>query len=427
MRLRITLMNPFSCSIRCWLLLLLSFAAAFAAFAQPSYHDIDEPPHLYRTRTPQDRFSKLMGDFETGKIALDRGSEKAFLVSLLKALDIPATSQMLVFSTTSLQLSLISPANPRALYFNEDVYLGHVPGGRIEIVALDPELGGIFYIFDIPRGESPLRFERSERCMNCHADENTGHVPGLVIKSVVPGPAGGSLTAYRLGVTGHGIPFEQRFGGWHVTGAHGITNHWGNLTGRLAAGNVIRIPNLPGERFSYAKYPVATSDVLPQLLHEHQAGFVNRVVEASYRARTALHASGSRLTAGQGAELDKQADIITRYLLFADEVPLPPGGVEGDAAYKADFLRTRREGIGGISLKDFDLQTRLFKHRCSYMIYSPVVAGLPREMKERVYQRLGKALSLDAPDREFAYLPQEERKAIRGILKATVKDLPAGW
>ena len=411
----------------CLLVLLPGAEVASGAAETTSYQDIDEPPHLYRQRAPQDRFTKLMTGFESGKIPLDRESEKAFLLSLLKVLDIPATSQMLVFSTTSLQLSLISPSNPRALYFNEDVYLGYVPGGRIEIVALDPELGGIFYIFDIPRGASPLRFERSDRCMNCHADDNTGHVPGLVIKSVVPGPAGGSLTAYRLGVTGHGVPFEQRFGGWHVTGTHGITNHWGNLTGRLAAGNLMRIPNPPGERFSYAKYPVATSDVLPQLLHEHQAGFVNRVVEASYRARTALHASGGRLTAAQAAELDGQAGIVTRYLLFADEAPLPPGGVEGDAAYKADFLHTRRAAPGGTSLKDFDLTTRLFKHRCSYMIYSPVLAGLPKQMKERVYQQLGKALSLDAPDQEFAYLPQAEREAIRVILKATLKDLPDGW
>ena len=406
---------------------MISSAPVGAAFAQPSYQDLDEPPHLYRLRTPQDRFTKLMAGFESGKILLDRGSEKAFLLSLLKVLDIPATSQMLVFSTTSLQLSLISPSNPRALYFNEDIYLGYVPGGRIEILALDPELGGIFYIFDIPRGESPVRFERSERCMNCHADDNTGHVPGLVIKSVVPGPAGGSLTAYRLGQIGHGVPFDQRFGGWHVTGTHGITNHWGNLTGRLAAGSLTKIPNPPGERFSYAKYPVATSDMLPQLLHEHQAGFVNRVVEASYRARTALHASDGKLTAEQGAGLDAQATIITRYLLFADEAPLPPGGVEGDAAYKADFLRTRREAAGGISLKDLDLRTRLFQHRCSYMIYSPVLAGMPKEMKQRVYQRLGKALSQDAPDKDFAYLPQAEKQAIRDILKATLKDLPGGW
>ena len=78
-------------------------------------------------------------------------------------------------------------------------------------------------------------------------------------------------------------------------------------------------------------------------------------------------------------------------------------------------------------MKDFDLRTRMFKHRCSYMIHSPVLAGLPKEMKERVYQRLGKVLSLDKPDRDYAYLPQAEKKAIRDILKATLKDWPGGW
>jgi len=407
--------------------IILCVVGALAAIGQTHYSDLDEPPHDYRQRTPQDRFTRLKDDFESGRIALNRGGEKAFVLSVLEALGIPASSQMLVFSTTSLQLSLISPANPRALYFNEDIYLGYVPGGRIEIVSLDPELGGIFYIFDIPKDARPLRIERSERCMNCHAGEDTGHVPGLVIKSVVPGPTGGSLTAYRQTQTGHGIPFEQRFGGWHVTGKHGITNHWGNLTGRFVNGEIVKISNPPGERFKWEKYPVATSDVLPQLLHEHQAGFVNRVVEAGYRARTALHANGEKMTAAQAKQLDEQAEIITRYLLFADEVALPPGGVDGDAAYKQDSLRTRRATADGISLKDFDLRTRLFKHRCSYMIYSPVFSGLPRLMKQRVYRRLDAALSLEQPDKDYSYLPASEKQAIRVILKATLTDLPVGW
>jgi hypothetical protein len=404
--------------------LILSAPSVLASSTQPGYHDIDAPPHNYRERIPRDRFTRLKDDFESGKIVTDRGSEKAFVLSVLRALDIPATSQMLVFSTTSLQLSLISPSNPRALYFNEDVYLGYVPGGRIEIVSLDPELGGIFYIFDIPKDVRPLRIERSERCMNCHAGEESGHVPGLVIKSVVPGPTGGSLTAFRVGETGHHIPFEQRFGGWHLTGRHAISNHWGNLIGRMTAGQLTRITNSPGARFDFARYPVATSDVLPQILHEHQAGFVNRVVEASYRARTALHASRGELTPAQAAELDEQARIVTRYLLFADEAPLPPGGVKGDATYKADFLRTRRE-VNGVSLKDFDLRSRLFKHRCSYMIYSSVFAGLPGEMKKRIYRQLGEALR--PANAEFRSLSPTEKKTIRAILGATLTDLPADW
>ena len=402
--------------------MVLGMAGTASVFGQPAFQDIDEPPHNYRQRTPQDRFTRLKAALESGEIALERGNEKAFVLSLLKALDIPATSQMLLFSTTSLQLSLISPSNPRALYFNEDIYLGYVPRGRIEIVSLDPELGGIFYICDIPNETRPFRAERSERCMNCHASDETGYVPGLVIKSVIPGPGGGSLTAYRLGETGHSIPFDQRFGGWHVTGQHGITNHWGNLTGRLAAGELTTFSNLPGARFSFEKYPAATSDILAHLLHEHQAGFVNRVVEASYRARTALHASNGQLTGAQAAELDEQAKIVTRYLLFADEAPLPSGGVEGDAAYKADFLSKRRAAPDGISLKDFDLQTRLFKYRCSYMIYSPVFSGLPGAMKERIYRRLAAALSTTRPDKEYDYLPKPEKEAIRRILTATLVD-----
>ncbi len=395
--------------------------------AQPSYRDIDQPPHEYSTRTPKDRFTRMKAALESGEIALDRSSERAFLLGLLKALNVPVSSQMLVFSTTSLQLSLISPSNPRAIYFNDDLYLGHVPGGRIEIVSLDPELGAVFYIFDVPKDGRPLRVERSARCMNCHAGEDTGHVPGLVIKSVLPGPTGGSLNAYRVEQTGHGIPFEERFGGWHVTGRHGISNHWGNLTGRFVAGDLVKITNAPGQRFDWAKFPVVGSDILPQLLFEHQAGFVNRVVEASYRARTALHAGGGKLTPAQAAELDEQAGIVVRYLLFADEVALPSGGVEGDGAYRKDFLEVRRATAAGLSLRDLDLRTRLFRHRCSYMIYSPVFSGLPGVMKDRVYERLRRALGEGKAAVEFGHLPVAEKRAIRRILQETLPDLPQGW
>lgn len=395
--------------------------------AETVIQDIDDPPHNYRQRTPQDAFTRMQEDFISGKIPLDRSGEKPFVLSLLRALEIPASSQMLVFSTTSLQLSLISPANPRALYFNEDLYLAYVPGGRLEIVSMDPELGGIFYIFDIPKGDRPLSFERSGRCMNCHAREDTGQVPGLVLKSVIPGPGGGSLTAYRIGQSGHGIPLDQRFGGWHVTGAGDFTNHLGNLTGILAEGKLTRIPNAPAARFNFSRYLTDGSDLLPQLLLEHQTGFVNRVLVATYLTRQLDHENAEGLTSLQDAELEAQAQAIVRYVLFADEVPLPAGGVEGDATFKADFLRTRRPNAVDLSLKDFDLRTRLFRHRCSYMIYSAVFKGLPAAMKQRVYRRLGEAIKPDATTGEFAYLPVAERKAIHGILKATLTDLPAGW
>ncbi|MEA3208281.1 MAG: hypothetical protein QOE70_1338 [Chthoniobacter sp.] len=413
--------------IRPLLLIASALLSITAPGAEPGSRDLEAPPHSYYQRTLRDRFTRIKDDVESGKIALDRHSEKAFVISLLRALGIPATSQMLVFSTTSLQLRLISPASPRALYFTEDLYIGYVPGGRIEVVSLDPELGAIFYIFDIPRGEQPVRVERSTRCMNCHAAEDTGQVPGLVVKSVVPGPTGGSLDSFRREQTGHAIPFDQRFGGWYVTGGSALAQPWANVIGRLFAGNISKQTIPPGTLFDFAHYPVATSDLLPQLLLEHQAGFVNRVVAATYRARTHLHTDQGVLSAEHAAELDEQARIVTRYLLFADEVPLPPGGVEGDAAFKTDFLRDRRSAANGISLKDFDLRTRLLQHRCSYMIYSAVWQGLPPAIKERIYRRLRAALDPARPEAEYAYLPTAEKQSIRAILRATLTDLPGDW
>jgi hypothetical protein len=362
---------------------------------------------------------------EAGRLVLDGSSEKSFLLDLLRTLEVPATSQMLVFSTTSLQLRLITPANPRALFFNEDVYIGYIPGGRIEVVSLDPALGGVYYIFDIPHGTAPLRAERSNRCMNCHAAEETGFVPGLVIKSVIPGVRGGSLDSFRHGETGHAVPFAERFGGWYVTGAENFGPLLANVIGQLSPEGLTRFPLAPGERFDFARYPVANSDVLPQLLHEHQIGFVNRAVAATYHAR-ALLAKGP-LDDEAIADLDLQAREFTRYLLFADEVSLPAGGVRGEAAFKTDFLRSRRADAQGAALRDFDLQTHLFRNRCSYMIYGAAFSGLPPEFKQRVYHRLSEALDVTHPDAEYAYLLAEEKRTIHSILRATLSDLPVGW
>lgn len=405
-------------------LVLAGVVSSGAAAYEPV---IDAAPHDYWSKPLGDRFTRLKAEVEAGRLVLDgAGGELAFLRSVLQALEVPVSSQMLVFSTTSLQLRLITPANPRALYFNEDTYIGYIPGGKLEVVSIDPALGGIFYILDIPRGPEPFRAERSNRCANCHVAEDSGYVPGLVVKSVLPGARGGSLDTYRKAQTGHGVALKERFGGWYVLGADGLAPHLGNVYGRYGAGGELeKVRMEPGTQYDWGRYPVATSDVLPQLLHEHQAGFVNRALALTYRTREIVAAG--KATDAVLTELDGMARAFTRYLLFADEVPLPRGAVTGDAAYKADFLRTRKADARGASLKDFDLQTRLFRYRCSYMIYSAAFTGMPPEIKQRVYNRIWQALDLARPDPEYAYLPAAEKQAIHAILRGTLKDLPAGW
>lgn len=389
-----------------------------------AFADLYAPEHDYWNRPPRDPFTRIKEALEQGRIELDPSSEKAYLTSLLRALDIPAETQTLVFSTTSLQLRLISPRNPRAIYFNEEIYLGYIPGGQIEIVSIDPELGAIFYIFDIPQGGARPTIERSKRCMNCHSDEETRQVPGLVIKSVIPGPTGGSLEAYRRGLSGHGIPLSERFGGWHVTGAEGIGAHWGNQLGRFTPQGIVTSPLVPGEQFDWNLFPVTTSDLLAHMLHEHQAGFVNRAVECHYRLRSLLARGKGRILPADQGQVEQQIDELVRYLLFAEEAALPKGGIAGDPALKTAFLAKRRPNAAGDSLRDFDLQTRLFKHRCSYMIYTDLFQSLPEGFRRRVYQRMDRALAASPVDPNFAYLPPQEKSKIRAILKETLPDIP---
>jgi hypothetical protein len=405
-------------------LLVASTACWWLADAAPAATPVGpfgDEPHNYWTQPKDDPFTKFTQRVEKGEVKLDAsGGEKDFVTKLLGQLGISPNSQLWIFSATSLQSGRISTRNPRALYFNEDVYLGYVPGGQLEVASLDSELGTIFYIFDVPNGNTPVRFQRSERCMNCHAGEAQYRVPGLAVESVISGPNAGSLDAFRRGKSGHDIPLEERWGGWHVTGAPASLKHQGNVTGRSQAGKITLSEVKPGTAFDIQRYPVDTSDVLPHLIFEHQVGFTNRVTEARYLTRAALAAGKGRISTEDAKMLDAKAAEFVRYILFADEAPFPKEGITGDAKFKEDFLRTRKAAPDGTSLKDFDLRTRIFKYRCSYMIYSRAFTTLPKEFKDRVYAKLSVALNDTTPSREFAYLPAAEKRAIRGIVSATL-------
>jgi hypothetical protein len=395
-------------------MVLASFAGRPTAAEEPI--GIHDPHHGYETRQPLDRFTRLKAALEAGEVSLDPSGELPLLRSLLVALEVPVTSQLLVTSATSLQKRLVSPRRPRAIYFNDDTYVGFVPGGQMEVVSIDPELGGIFYLFDrFSAGRVP-RVQRADNCMTCHAPRSLDESPGLAVESVIPGRTGGGEMAFRRGQSGHAVPLELRLGGWIVTGAPGSLRHRGNVIVEREAESVRERPVAPGELFDLKRYPVATSDIVPHLLLEHQVGFVNRAVQAAYRVRFLERRNAGHLEAF-APEIDALARGLVRYLLFADEVPLPSGGIEGDALFKSDFRAVRRMSRDGDSLRDFDLRTRLFAYRCSYMIDTPSYAGLPSTLKSRVEAVLAGALDDGAREPEFAYLSPEERRRIRTILR----------
>lgn len=400
-------------------ILLLQVALVSSLSAEIPVHRFPESPHDYWKRQPADAFAQFLTRAREGALKWNARDEKGQLVSILKELGIPESSQLLVYSATSFQSGLILPSNPRAIYFNEEVYLGFVPKGRIEVSAIDPALGPVFYLYQ-PDQEGRPNGVRSERCMNCHAGRTSFGVPGFVAESVIAtASSGASLDGFRREIAGHTIPLSERFGGWHVTGAHEHGAHLGNLLGEGQGGGYRRVSNPPGSRFDWARYPVQTSDLFAHLLLEHQIGFHNLVSLGLYRTRDALAAGGGTVREEDRAALDEVAWRVVRYLLFSQEAALPEGGLQPDPGLANAFLSRRKPSASGGSLRDLDLRSKLFRYRCSYMIYTKGFQELPAEMKQRVLKALSIALAETGAPAEFGYLPVAEKKAIRTILRET--------
>ena len=151
--------------------------AAFAALlvlAADRLEDTTYVPYEHKTiqyfETPTDEAVKRLDDaIDAGKASLDYESGGlSYLSSLLKHLGINVDSQVIVFSQTSFQASLISPQWPRAVYFNDDMAVGFVPHGEVmEVSSLDPKQGVIFYTLNMGRTAKPS-FARREVCLQCH-------------------------------------------------------------------------------------------------------------------------------------------------------------------------------------------------------------------------------------------------------------------
>src|SRR3954465_2023980 len=203
-------------------LTLLAAAPAFAQIAvkNQGYIPYSDAPIFYRSDDINDPVAKLQKQIEQGKakVVYDE-KDHGYLKSVLKLLDVPVSSQTLVFSKTSFQNPKISPEHPRALYYNDDVYVGSVHEGKeIELVSFDARQGAIFYLFHEQKADK-LAFERAELdCTQCHIAAGTRGIPGVFVRSVAPTPTGTLVTGAPTYITDQDSEFKQRWGGWYVTG-----------------------------------------------------------------------------------------------------------------------------------------------------------------------------------------------------------------
>jgi hypothetical protein len=124
--------------------------------------------------------------------------------------------------------------------------------------------------------------------------------------------------------------------------------------------------------------------------------------------------------------LKNVSEAFLRYLLFAEEAPLT-AAIRSSSGFAKDFAAQGPRDSQGRSLRDFDLQTRLFKHPCSYLIYSEAFDALPDKIKAHLYKRLWDILSGKDTNSDFQRLTPATRRAILEILCDTKSDLPDYW
>ncbi len=405
-----------------WMCAILAAAGIGAGLLPAQFGDtlppaIDHPAIDYFHSPDRDPVADLNRRLEAGTAHLKFEGRAGYLRSVLAALDIPIESQVAVFSKTSMQFALIEPRNPRTIFFNDQVAVAWMWGGFIEILSQDPQSGARFYTLPQDPREQP-RFARNDSCLRCHQSEATLGIAGPIVRSVYPGPEGEPMLIYGGTFTDHRTPFAERWGGFYVTGAPRGLRHLGNgvVTDRDHPEALLATDPLDtlDAKFPVSKYLSPYSDAAALLVFDHQMHMTNLITRFGWEV--------------QAAAMDHSADLprllrdgsreLVDYLLFVDEVPLP-GKVGGHSGFATKFAEAGPRDSKGRSLRDLDLETRLLRYPCSYMIYTPSFDALPQAAKEAIYHRLATVLSGGDPDPRYARLTAADRQAITEILRDT--------
>lgn len=363
------------------------------------------------------------------KFAFDERS--GYLKSAIEALNLPIDSQLLVFSRLSLQGRKINEQNPRALYFNDRVALGWVRGGDVlEVAAHDVTDGVVFYTLAQQQADAsnPPQFKRAFECLGCHVTGNTLGVPGLLMFSTTrPEPSQFSGLPRHIDQTD---ALTKRFGGWFVTGSTGSVKTMGNEAAAVDGHPNRELTSVEG-LFDADGYRALSSDVVAHLVLTHQAGMANLLTRAAWEARAAdpsLHppfTSSPDQDARIAVMMKGVASEVVDYLLFVDEAKLTDR-VRGVSGFTERFSANGPRDKKGRSLYELDLNRRLMKYPCSYLIYSPAFDAMPPAAKAPIYARMWEVLSGQEQDPRYREaLSLADRQAIVEILRDTKKDLPA--
>ena len=396
---------------------------ASADLAEAPYAD-EYPAIGYATSGPGGRLGRFAAAVEDGSAGLSYLDQRGYLDSVLRELEIDPSSQVLVFSRTSLQVSNIHPETPRAIYFNDDSYVAWIPGARaLEISSYDPFLGPIFYTLLQDRAAELFAERQLGVCLRCHDTYGLsgGGVPRFLLGSGYTGTEGELVSHEAWILTSQATPLRNRWGGWYVSGQHGDAVHLGNIvvkqTEDLQDLEALRVGNVDevSEFFDTSDYLTPLSDIVALLVLEHQVEVQNLI------SRLRFESAGRAST--DGAEpLDRHVEQLVRAMLMVDEIELT-APIEGDSAFAEHF-----ESIGpfdsmGRSLREFDLRSRLFRYPLSYLLYSDAFDALPVSARRAVFERLRDVLESTPEEDGITRLSVTDRMSIVEILTETHPDV----
>jgi len=253
-------------------------------------------------------------------------------------------------------------------------------------------------------------------------------------------------------VTDQQSPFNERWGGWYVTGFPGYAPNMGNAvvsdapSTAGATDQLFTAPKLSPlaiTPFDISAFLASGSDPVALLVLAHQTQMHNLITLTNYKTRLTVYAYSHEAASSDAAapaalslpdqardRFEHPAEQLLRYLLFADEAPLPGSAADQSlqaSAFAREFAARGARDPKGRSLRDFDLNTRIFRYPCSYLIYSDSFDAIPEPAKGYIYHRLLEILSERDQSQDFVRLSAEDRRAILEILLTTKSGLPEEW
>src|SRR5690606_22747485 len=151
------------------------------------------------------------------------------------------------------------------------------------------------------------------------------------------------------------------------------------------------------------------------MVFEHQLHVHNLITRASFETRRAL-AYEADLNRALGEPESNRLESTTRRiasageklvegLLFVGE-PRLTAPMSGTSSFSETFPQGGPHDPEGRSLRQLDLQTRLFRYPCSYLVYSQAFDALPEEMKEYVWRRLWEILAGEDASEAYSHLSE---------------------